>query len=252
MKKLTVILLLITAGLTGYTQADTVPSQYKTFEPFSSYLQFSMGYNFPVGRYGKGDEPFRNAYAGTGYPNLSVNAAYGQKITSRLNFAIGAQFNRARFSNRAFKDAYIAKYGDTLIPDVFDYEHISLYAGIGYSYTNNRLNINFQGGLGGLYTVLNMDELDAKTVSGNSYFNRGIIETGKSLRPMFYAGADIKYYIGYDTYLFAGAFYTLSSFRQVITKSNPFYPYQPIGEFLKNDLVISNLAVNFGIGTVFR
>lgn len=254
MKKLTITLLLLTGYSITYGQADTAGFvKYTGFEENTGYLQFSMGYNIPVGRYGNGSQPFRNAYANSLYPNLNISASFGQKINARLNYLMGIQFIRTKFDYEAFGKAYLTKYGDTMTLGNFNYEHISVQGGIGYNYSKNKININVFTGAGVLYTVLFQNTLTPSMgPNSKNYLNRGTIEMGKSLRPMIFAGADVKYYIGYDTYLFAGAFYTFSSFRQVITEESVVYPYNPIGEFLKKDLLISNLAVNLGIGTVFR
>lgn len=243
---------------TAEYEVDTVV--YKWFEPYKADFQFSMGWNIPVGSFGAKNEPFKDAFAEPYYGQVSVNAKYSKFFHNKMGFVIGAVFNRLKFDNIAFNRSYVQKYGDSIISglDFFLYENYSAYGGISYSYSHKK--IAFSGGAGvGVTYFRNINKEDGvlnlrihKGINSNNFYEGGSWKVGGNVAPLLFLNADIKYLMKGDWYLLASTNYSLSYIRSELREvvDNSFN--SPEVDFMKRNLLFSNLAITFGIGTIFR
>lgn len=239
-------------------EVDTVV--YKWFEPYKADFQFSMGRNIPVGSFGAKNDPFEDAFATSYYGQISVNAKYSKFFHNKIGYVIGAVFNRMKFDYVAFSKSYMQKYGDSIVSGLgfFLYENYGGYGGLSYSYLHKKIAVSVGAGFGVTYfrKINNYDgsmQLNIQRgVNSSNYYKGGSWKVGGNFAPLLFLNADIKYLMKGDWYLLASTNYSLSYIRSEVREviDNSFN--SPEVDFMKRNLLFSNVAVTFGIGTIFR
>lgn len=243
---------------TAEYEFDTIV--YKWFEPYKSDFQFSMGWNIPIGSFGAKKEPFKDAFATSYYGQISVNAKYSKFFHNKIGYIIEAVFNRMKFDYAAFSRSYVQKYGDSIVSGLafFLYENYSAYGGISYSLSHKKIGIS--GGVGfGVTYFRKINNYDGamhlrinKGINSSNFYEGGSWKVGGNFAPLLFLNTDIKYLMKGDLYLLASANYSLSYIRSELREvvDNSFN--SPEKDFMRRNLLFSNVAITLGIGTIFR
>lgn len=239
-------------------EVDTIV--YKWFEPYKANFQFSMGWNIPMGSFGATKDPFEDAFAVPYHGQISLNAKYSKFFYNKIGYVIGAVFNRVKFDDIAFHRSYVKKYGDSIISglDFFLYENYGAYGGVSYSYSHKKFSAS--GGAGfGLTYFRKINNVDGamhlrmkKGINSSSFYDGGSWKVGGNIAPLIFLNADIKYLMKGDWYLLASTNYSLSYIRSELREvvDNSFN--SPEVDFMKRNMLFSNVAITLGVGTVFR
>lgn len=228
----------------------------KDFSTFKSSLQFTIGQNLTIGDYGDDKTPFSDGFATTyNTYQLSVNAKYTNKIKEDYGFEVGAEFFRNVFDWRGFNDAYLQTTGDSMKTSDFSYEHFSVYAGLNYNLVKNRLMLSVSTGTGILYNItrkayeegISVDVIDF-TPNGVNGYKGGDLFLIRGFQPLFYAGLNLKYYLGDEFYIVANSHFTYSLQKIRVTEE---INSREERDYLNKSIAINNISLSLGVGTLF-
>lgn len=251
-------------SIVSQAQTDTISYDtsevyiQKNFYTYSSSLQFSMGQNLTVGDYGEGETPFSDAFATT-YNDfqLSVHAKYSKRIKERYGFEVGAEFFRNVFNFRKFDEAYLQTTGDSMKSRRFTYEHFSIYGGVNYNFASKKVMLSASAGTGILYNFsmrgikegVQLDVIDFTPTNGRNEYQGGQMRFIRGVQPLFYAGLNLKYYMGDEFYFVANSHFTYSLMRIRVTENTSFRGVE--SDYLDKSISVNNISLSIGVGTLF-
>lgn len=255
-KNICLLTLLLCSRHFLFAQTDTNEVYIaKDFTNYTSFLQFSLGNNLPIGAYGNSKHPFESSFATSALSRgFCVSALYSQKVKQRYGFEVGAAFIRNGNKWQDFEEAYQREIGDAARMGIFLYEHLSLYGGANYNISNKDFLLTASIGLGILYTKdLGKDGEGvrvsiSKGVGTTNTFKGGSLYIPKSYMPMFYSGVSFKYNLGNEFFITGNCDFTYSLYRIEIIEEGWRIPRTT---YLKRNLTITNLAFTIGLGTMF-
>lgn len=241
-----------------YAQTDTNEVYIaKDFTTYTSFLQFSLGNNLPIGAYGSSKHPFNSSFASAAEPTgICVNAKYVQKLKNHFGLEVGIGFFRNRFKPKDFAIAYIKETGDSVGPvNPFLYEHFNVFFGGNYNIAFKDFLLSANIGMGVLYTKRLGKDGEGEGVSiskgvnssANS-FKGGSLYIPKSYMPMFYSGVAFKYNLGNEFFITGNCDFIYSLYRIELIEEGWRIPRTT---YLKTNLSITNLACSVGLGTLF-
>ena len=233
-----------------YAQTDTNEVYIaKDFTNYTSFLQFGVGNNVPIGAYGSSKHPFRSSFATSALSRgFCVSALYSQKVKQRYGFEVGATFIRNGNKWRDFEEAYQKKIGGTATIGIFLYEHLSLYGGANYNISNKEFLFTASIGLGALYTK-NLGEYGVNISTSGTNYSGGSMYIPNSIMPMFYGSVSLKYYLSNEFFIVGNCDFIYSLYRIEVTERKGWDI--PEATYLKRNLTITNLAFTIGLGTLF-
>lgn len=256
-KNICLLTLLLCSRHFLYAQIDTNEVYIaKDFTNYTSFLQFSLGNNLPIGAYGNSKHPFESSFASASSPaGFCISALYSQKVKNHYGFEVGIGFFRNRFKPSDFATAYSKETGDSVgAVNAFLYEHFNVYGGANYNISNKDFLLTASIGLGALYTKnLGKDREGesisiSKGVGTTNTFKGGSLYIPKSYMPMFYSGVSFKYNLGNEFFITGNCDFTYSLYRIEIIEEGWRIPRTT---YLKRNLTITNLAFTLGLGTMF-
>ena len=221
----------------------------KDFTTYTSFLQFGVGNNVPIGAYGSSKHPFKSSFAtSTLSKGFCASALYSQKVKQRYGFEVGAAFIRNGNKWQDFEEAYQKEIGDTATIGIFLYEHLSVYGGANYNISNKYFLFTASIGLGALYTK-NLGEYGVSIRTSGTNYSGGRMYIPNSIMPMFYSSVSLKYYLGNEFFIVGNCDFTYSFYHIEVTERKSWDI--PETTYLKRNLTITNLACSIGVGTLF-
>lgn len=256
-KKLLFTFLGVLTVLVGTAQTDTTEVYVsKNFSNYKSIIQFSLGWNIPVGSYWAAKQPYSSAFASSNIQDkkLNLNAKYSRRLKSNYGYEIGVEFIRNSFDWRRFSDNYLEATGDSVNTalGVFLYEHLSFYGGMNYNYSYKRFMATANIGGGILYNFP-IPKNGSVTVpiprSSFQSWGEGPMTIVKGFVPMFYAGLNLKYYLGDEYYFVVNSQFTYSMLKINIQEK---FVGDVQREYLEQYVSINNIGLTIGLGTIIN
>lgn len=242
-----------------FAQTDTSEVYIsKDFTNYSSFLQFGLGNNIPIGAYGNSKHPFKSSFASAAEPTgICVSAKYVQKLKNHFGFEVGIGFFRNRFKPKDFAKAYLKETGDSAgVMNPFLYEHFNVFFGGNYNIAFKDFLLSANIGVGVLYTESLGKYGEGESVSiskginssANS-FKGGNLYIPRSYMPMYYGGVSFKYNLGNEFFIVGNCDFIYSLYRIEVTEKAGWN--KPETTYFKRNLTITNLAFTIGVGTLF-
>jgi hypothetical protein len=243
------------------TETDTIQEPkvvYKTFAPYKSLFQVTVGAPLAVGSFGSRKNPFTDGYAYS-FEAMNIDVAYSQPIFKNWNFIGELVYMRHKFASISFENSYQKLYGDKMACGTFYYENLILSGGIGYTYPVGRFLFTANAGVGGLYTFLpNGTEGVGLTVTkdsanyNNGNYKGGALYLGKTLSAMGFLGGGVKLLLNSDLYIACDVKYTWSYIKCRYTEQEFKNFTHTEHDYLTKNISIESIAFTIGLGVVFR